>query len=357
MGYNVNNCVVILRADGQGGINRLFRSLFDSTPEGRLELELYDSRSTGRIDFLKLPLRLYRFWKLLNSSPIALVHINLASNGSTYRKFLFSQLCQFAGVPYLLHLHGAEYVSFYSRSGLVGQWVIHRLFSGACKVIVLGEYWARFVKKELDVDPLKVVVLPNAVKKVASVHAQAIREKVKILFLGRVGARKGVPELLGALAAPELKDHCGWHAVIAGDGDVEFYKNEANEKGLSGKVSFPGWVGVAEVEELLTSSDILVLPSHAENQPLSMLEGMGAGLAVIATPVGAVPEVIRDGVNGLLVPVGDADALAKALARVVGSQELRLKLGQQARLDFEKTYDISKYRDKLETIYDDVLGL
>lgn len=343
--------VLVVRAEGKGGINRLFQSLLEASPEGNTEIELYDSRGMGSLDLLKLPLRLYRFWAQIRSTPLELVHINLASNGSTYRKFLFSLLCRYEGVPYLLHLHGGGYVAFYRKSGLIGRKVVKSLFDNARSVIVLGKHWADFVENEVGADPHKVVILPNAVKRLFFSERCTHDGKVTILFLGRLGVRKGVPELLDAFSGRKLRDNSDWRAVIAGDGDVELYKAKADEAGLAERVHFPGWVGSDQVQELLTASDVLVLPSRAENQPLSLLEGMGAGLAVVATPVGAVPEVIQDGENGLLVPVADANALEEALVRLVTSQELRLKLSQKAILDFEKKYDIAAYRDKLEAIY------
>ena len=87
-----------------------------------------------------------------------------------------------------------------------------------------------------------------------------------------------------------------------------------------------------------------------------MLEGMGYGLCPVVTPVGAVLDVIRDGENGLIVPVGDVQRLAEALARVVEDGDLRHRIGAQARADFLDCYDIVDYRGRLETIYRQALG-
>src|SRR5690606_20382816 len=107
-----------------------------------------------------------------------------------------------------------------------------------------------------------------------------------------------------------------WTATIAGDGEVDTYRRRAEALGLGSRVTFPGWVDGEQVAALLKESNILVLPSRVENLPLSLLEGMGYALCPVVTPVGAVEDVIRNGENGLLVPVGDAGALAAALARV-----------------------------------------
>src|SRR5690606_38241464 len=101
-------------------------------------------------------------------------------------------------------------------------------------------------------------------------------------------------------------------ATIAGDGDVEEMRTKAAGLGIAGRVAFPGWVGPAEVAELIASADILALPSFAENLPVSVIEGMADGLAVVATPVGAVEDILTSEKSGLLVPPGDVDALTLA---------------------------------------------
>jgi len=346
--------ILILIPGGQGGINRLFTSLFAVSPLGNLKLTPFYSRSDGNLDFFKLPIRLFIFLRYIVSRQVSLVHINLSSRGSTYRKYLFALFCRLARKPYLIHLHSGGFVDFHEKSGWLVKRIIASMFYHAARVIVLGEYWRNFVSVSLNVPDDRISVLHNAVKKVEFSFESEEPYAPVILFLGRVGHGKGVPELVNALGNEALRG-LNWRAVLAGDGDIEPYLQAIDRQGLSGRVDFPGWVDSTEVEALLSQADILVLPSHAENLPLSMLEGMGAGLAVIATPVGAIPEVIRDGENGLLVPVGDSAALASALARVVKSSDLRERLGMKAREDFDKSYDISTYRAKLESVYISVL--
>ena len=232
---------------------------------------------------------------------------------------------------------------------------VRRLFQKATKVIVLGTNWRDFVIDELATPQARVVIVPNAVAGPKDTESFERGKTPSLLFLGQLGARKGVPELVSALGSARLKS-LAWTAVLAGDGDVEKFRNDVQEAGLADRVSLPGWVGPLDVERYLRQSDILVLPAYAENLPLSMLEGMGYGLCPVVTPVGAVPDVIRDGENGLLVPVGDSDALAVALARVIEDEELRQKLGTAARRDFEASYDIRHYREKLEATYLDALA-
>ena len=131
-----------------------------------------------------------------------------------------------------------------------------------------------------------------------------------LVFLGHLSARKGVPELLEALASPALAA-LPWRATLAGGGPVDEFRARAAALGLADRVAFPGWIDQPAASALCAAADILVLPSHAEGLAMSVLEGLAHGLAVVATPVGAHAEVIEPEQSGLLVPPGDVAALAR----------------------------------------------
>ena len=107
----------------------------------------------------------------------------------------------------------------------------------------------------------------------------------------------------------------------------------AADLGLAGRVHFLGQRD--DIPDLLAALDIFVLPSHSEGVSLALLEAMAAGLPVIATAVGGLPEVVTDGVNGLLIPPQDPEALAQALARLLDDPALAKKLGENARQHVE----------------------
>jgi glycosyltransferase involved in cell wall biosynthesis len=220
-------------------------------------------------------------------------------------------------------------------------------------VIVLGDAWGDLVTRVLAVPPQRLVILRNAVPGPAAVRGHAGGASPHLLFLGQLGERKGVSDLLQALALPPLRAS-QWSMTLAGDGDVAYYRREAAGMGLADRVTLPGWVDGPEVKRLLGSADVLVLPSHAEGLPLAVLEGFAHGLAVVTTPVGAIPEVVQDDVNGLLVPPGDVPALADALLRVVSDAALRTRLGVSARAQWERDFAMHQYADRVAAIYAEV---
>jgi glycosyltransferase involved in cell wall biosynthesis len=121
--------------------------------------------------------------------------------------------------------------------------------------------------------------------------------------------------------------------------------------GVASRVCLPGWLGPADVDNLLRDADMLVLPSYAENLPMVIVEAFAHGVAVVATPVGAIPEVIEDGVTGLIAPVGDVDAFAAAIQKLANSPALRSSLGSAARESHSKRFEMTSYIDRLVEIW------
>lgn len=344
----------MLVPDGNGGINRLFQQLRrQKSAGGKTSLTVFDSTDKRALKVCRFPWRILRFLSAIRGGTFQLCHINLSTGGSAVRKVIYAALCRVFGLPYVIHLHGGSYREFYAGLTAPFQAAVRGLFLRAERVIVLGSVWRDFVISEIGVDPERALILPNAVSGPAQSASKPSSEAPHLLFLGEIGPAKGTPELIEALANPKLQA-LDWTATLAGDGAVEALRQAIAAADLDSRITVPGWIEPDEVNALLARSQILVLPSHVENLPLSMLEGMAWGLCPVVTPVGAVPDVIRDGENGLVVPVNDAANLTCALARLIEDEDLRADLAASARRDFESHFDIRNYRQKLDAIYLDI---
>lgn len=169
------------------------------------------------------------------------------------------------------------------------------------------------------------------------------------LFVGNLSRAKGVDTLLRALARCEAP----WHFAFVGSGpDLEAMQKLAGELGLTDRLQWLGQRDVGEIPGLLRDSDFLVLPSRSEGRPNVLLEAMACGLPVIATRVGNVPEMVRDGATGLLTPVDDEATLAGAITRLCRQPDLRRTLGAAARqhiLDAHLSWD--RTAEEFETIF------
>lgn len=339
---------------GKGGIDRIMdevRRAHAARPAGGLNLSFGVTRGQGHIALS--PLHLAAFCGRMTFSRLAgtvdVLHVNLSSDGSCARKLVIASLARRLGIPYVLHLHGSRFRQYWDRLPAGKSACVREMFEKADRVIVLGAIWKTYVRSKTSLPEERVVIVPNATPSSPERDRGHANGRRRVLFLGRVGARKGVPELVSALVA--LRDRSDWTAVIAGDGDTAPFAAQVAAAGLTDRVSFPGWVGPAEVRRHLLESDILVLPSHDENLPMSVIEAMAARLAVVTTPVGAVEDIIEDGVTGRLVPVGDVPALTAAIGGLLDDPAMVEALGMRAAAFHARHLDIAGYVDKLSTVW------
>jgi glycosyltransferase involved in cell wall biosynthesis len=178
------------------------------------------------------------------------------------------------------------------------------------------------------VAPERVSVLPNPTPELPDLPA---RDELKrsfgldgatLAFAGRLTAQKSLGRALEAIAAAE-----GVRLVIAGDGpDRATLEGRARELGIADRVSFLGAQPRARIVELFRAADGTILSSSWENFPHTVVEALAVGTPVLAMEAGGVAEVVRDGVNGLLVAPGDTAALAEAVRRYFADAELRERL-------------------------------
>ncbi|MBX2806830.1 MAG: glycosyltransferase [Hyphomicrobiales bacterium] len=153
----------------------------------------------------------------------------------------------------------------------------------------------------------------------------------RLLFVGRLAGVKGISVLFQALEQV-VRRFPGLHLTLIGDGpEREDLEREAGARGLAGAVSFAGYRSQAEVAKALRETDMLVLPSFAEGVPVVLMEAMAAGLPIISSRVAGIPELVEDGVSGLLVPPGDADAVASAISELLADPALRVSMGERGR--------------------------
>ena len=124
--------------------------------------------------------------------------------------------------------------------------------------------------------------------------------------------------------------------------------------GLSNRVFLLGERN--DVPSILASSDVFVLPSNWEGLPYTVIEAMMAGLPVVATSVGGVPELVEDGVTGFLVPRSDPEALAEALQRLIDDPELRERMGKAGRQKAMCEFTLDRMLRETEKVYEEVLG-
>jgi peptidoglycan/LPS O-acetylase OafA/YrhL len=353
-------CVLVLAGGGvsplSGGVGTLLQNLLEvwAKQGAAPRIRIADTRGTGGAmqAILCFTGSLCVLVWLCATRRVDLVHAHMTTRGSAARKVFLCGLAMALGVKFILHMHGADFIPFHRRLPAVLRWPLDAMLRRASHVVVLGENWRGFLVREAGVPAGRISVIPNGVPRPEACAKQA-GATPKLLFLGRLCTRKGVPDLIAALAMPSLRDKA-WHATIAGDGNAAPYRAMLNWHCLHARVTMPGWTGRRETASLLAQSDILVLPSYHEALPLAVVEALAAGVAVITTPVGAVPEFLQDGVSALLVRPGAPAELAGAILRLLDDAGLRAEIARAGQAVFCERLDIAGIAGRIAALYREV---
>jgi len=236
------------------------------------------------------------------------------------------------------------------------------LVAGTDRVVTSAESVKDYYVRQIGVDPKRVGVIHNAVnfgQLATSASRAEIRGRIGLApdavvagVIARLTDQKGHAYLFDAIArVPSL---AGLDLLIVGDGPLRgALEADAIAKGIANRVHFLG--ARRDLGDLISAMDLFVLPSLWEGLPLSMVLAMGAGLPVVATAVAGVPEVVTDGVTGLLVPPADADALGRALARIVTDPAEAARLGASARAFVLPRFGVDVYVRAVVSLYDELL--
>jgi glycosyltransferase involved in cell wall biosynthesis len=284
------------------------------------------------------PVGAWRFWRRLRHLRIDIVHIHFG--GRSVRSLARAA----TGAKIVMHLHsrilepqGPWPVTFSTRGVdavvAVSQAVARRVAEGHARVIYAG------------VDPQP---------RCTPAPSHGTKSEIILGTAGRLIALKGIEYLLRAAAALQA-EFPGLRVEIAGAGPQrEKLEETAAQLGLARRVDFLGWVD--DIQSVLPRWDIFVMPSLEEGFPIAALDAMAAGLPVIASSVGGIPELVVDGGTGWLVPPADVKALVHQLRSLLLNPEQRLSMGAAARTNVRNHFSLAQMTENFSRLYDELLG-
>lgn len=334
--------------DVRGGVSSVVNSYYDAGLDKLCELTYLPTMEDGSKlkKLLVAVVARIRFERMIRKNDI--LHVHMSSDNSFYRKAVFIRKAHKEGKKIIIHMHGSTFDLFYKeRCNDTQKQQVREIFAMADQVIALSEDWKEFLA-EYICDEQKIVVIYNAVK--IPEDYQKDYANRKMLFLGILGQRKGTYDLIEVL--PEIfQKYPDAHIYFGGDGEREQAEQLCREKGISDHVTFLGWVRGSEKEKLLKECSIYVLPTYHEGMPMSILEAMSYGMAVVSTYVGGIPHIITDGENGLLCEAGDKTALQNKLSGILKNENLRKCLGQDAYGKVVQHFDIKENVKHIYGIY------
>jgi glycosyltransferase involved in cell wall biosynthesis len=314
----------------------------------------HEGRSESRI----------RCWLRLASSPFSLsatirqrrpdiLHLNTSLNiGAFWRDLAYALVARLHGVRVVLQIHGGTLPHAFLGGSRVSHALLRALLGLPDAIVVLAEEELRAYRRFLP--GRRIVLIPNGIDHAAfDFPRRAVTDArpLQLVFLGRLARVKGVRELLHGLAAA-LERGASARLAIAGSGPEQRALHQIVVRlGLQDAVTFVGATFGADKAALLRDSDVFVLPSYSEGLPIALLEAMAAGNAVIATPVGAMPDVVVPGTHGMLVPPGDAMAVAAAILAMAADRKALARMQQACRGRVADRYSLEQLARGFAELY------
>ncbi len=307
----------------------------------------------GPLADLRTLLSLYRFFR--RERP-ALVHLHLLK-----ARVLGGLAARWARVPIVVEtLHGTLLAGYYAAPltrllAALERWLARRMDA----VVAVSPAVARELAAARVVSGPRVHVIPlgldlerfrdGAARPTLRRSLGAPAEVPLVGIVGRLVPIKGVDAFIDAAAQIRRRLPAA-QFVVVGDGPLRLdLERRAREAGLAGQVHFLGWR--RNLEELYPDLDLIMLTSLNEGTPVSIIEAMAAGRAVVATRAGGVVDVVEDGVTGVLVPPRDPGALAAAAVALLNDPERRRRMGEAARSAVLPRYGAARLVEETDALY------
>jgi len=350
--------------DRDGGVSNFANLLLEGLTKYKYCVEYF---ATGKrshffyeIFFLFYFLRdVVAFIRTLYSFKPHLIHINPSLNYKSLTRdsiylFLAKQL-RFKVIFFIHGWHEGVYKYFKRKNLLVRIW-LKKVFNLPDRVIVLAESFRKqLIDFGIKSSMIEVLTIMIDYKKYFQYREKKSKRKIYILFLSKFVRDKGVYEVVKAIPVV-LKKHTNGKVnfILAGSGpEVSSLKSLTEKFGVTEHAKFVGQVRGQKKINIFQDADVFVFPSHHEGFPTVIAEAMAAGLSVISTGVGAIPEIIENGVNGLLLDKPDENELAMAILDLINNPELMTRMSKN-NINKAKNYDVSVVCARLAQVYNEL---
>jgi GT2 family glycosyltransferase/glycosyltransferase involved in cell wall biosynthesis len=355
------------------GPTRVYETLLRSHFVEHFQVRYLDLQFARNIaDFERIrPQKLMRLVKYLLQATYWLVRekydalcVHLSTNRNAFLKdSLFAWLGFFFGVPVVVLEHGTNIPTLYQRSGRVVQWLMRATLRRVSRCVVLAECLKFNFEPFLPPERIEAAYL--GIDSTANLSALSERtdtgDRVTVLYLSTLVESKGILVLLSSIS--RVLSCCkNVRVVVAGGFGWDSTKIKAEvdhfraQESHADAVSFIGPVKGDEKVRILQTADLFVLPTLVDTAPLVLLEAMRAGLPIVASNVGAIPEIVPDGVNGLICENGDPGDLADKITYLVERPTLRQQMSQKSLERFENLFTAEKFAGRLIEVFESIFA-
>lgn len=308
----------------------------------------------GGVHRIKGILKSLRDWRrLLRKHPDALIHYSFPlSAPSIIRDPVFMWLAYRRKMPMVVHIHGGLFLTAPKTPWLLKK-ILSWVFSWDTQFIVLSDMEVRLIKERYHAK--KVASLPNCVDLTdANKYQRQYKptgEPLILGYIGRIERNKGINELLEALS--KLKENgVKFKFRLAGKEDIKGEFVPRFEEKLKEQFEFVGLVSGKTKTEYLQSIDMLVMPTYFEGLPMTLLECMSFGSVPVITPVGSIPEVIKDKENGRFIQVKDIESIVDVITHLNHNRDEIEKMGKAAKETIFTQFSPKAYIENLRNMYE-----
>ena len=321
------------------------------------------SRQGGRFNVSNVWCLLADAWQVFRAARSAdIVHLQLVADPGlpTLRAAALNLAGASGRARLVAHVHSAvgnagrpEFADY----GRLDRWAL-RTLSRADRVCTVSDVGTRTMRELAGGAPVETV--DNAVEVSEFAVTEVDRTPPTVLFIGVICRRKGTLELARAASLLRERGITAWRLVVVGgkgptpEEEYAEIVAEFEAAGLGGCLVGPEYG--EQVKARLAEADVFVLPSYLEGQPIAIIEAMASGVPVVGTTIGAVPDLIRDGVEGRVVEPGDVIGLADALEQLIADPELRVRMSTALRERAEQRHSLPRLAARLAEIYRSVLA-
>ena len=281
--------------------------------------------------------------------------IFLSDGLSAIEKGVFIWLCKLVNCKIMIFPRAGGLMA-QTRNSAVFRGVVKALFSGADVFLCQGKTWKKYAIQELGFNPDATLILNNwtATRQLIEVGDNRSFKPDSscktILFVGWIEDFKGTFELLEVFGNL-VNEGLDIKLRLVGDGSAKDRLQKIVYSGdLTSRVQFDGWCEEKELRNILGSADIFVLPSWSEGLPNAMIEALAAGLAVIVTRVGTIPDFLTNKQHAILIRVNDVNGLQRGIRNLVTDEPLRYTLAQNGRKLAKENFSLESEMEKLSGI-------
>ncbi|MCB9262692.1 MAG: glycosyltransferase [Flavobacteriales bacterium] len=313
-------------------------------------------KSTGKLNVSNIfnyLIFLFRSFKIIRKRNLKILHIHTSIQLSQLKEYLSAYLYKkLFQTKNIIHIHYAEPNEFYASRRLV-KFQLKLLDKGADKILVLSEK----VKSHLvglGIDSSKIQSIQNFHTQQVAAQSIAHGALIKLIFIGAITRHKGFEDLIKVLATLNQKN---WILHVAGNFIDDSFRadimTQIIQNKIDDKVIFHGYVEEPKKSEIMESADVMVLPSYGEGMPLTILDALEAGNAIVTTNVGANSEFFS-GITNLIEP-GNLDSLSSEITRLITDTKYLIERKKQAKALAEQ-FSFERYKEIITPIYNNLIN-